>query len=157
MLPSKENLLLRHKTTLRTTSNCIQTSVEWTSKYRQNRPKEKLPILHGKQKRKFYLYSEVKCEITCAHASSKTYFTLNPFLTYNLSIYSPPTVSSPLGNSDHCLITLRHDFFSQLDRPFAPQRVFHYNKADWDSLHTCCILLQIFQQSSHILYKHSLL
>ena len=55
------------------------------------------------------------------------------FLTSTPSIYSPPTVSSPLGNSDHCLITLRHGFFPHLDR-LAPQRVFHYNKADWDSL-----------------------
>ena len=31
--------------------------------------------------------------------------TLDLFLTSNPSIYSPPTVSSPLGNSDHCLIT----------------------------------------------------
>ena len=43
--------------------------------------------------------------------------TLDLFLTSNPNIYSPPTVSSPLGNSDHCLITLRHDFLPQLDRP----------------------------------------
>ena len=53
---------------------------------------------------------------------------LDLFLTSNPSIYSPPTVSSPLGNSDHCLITLRHDFLPQLDRPFAPQSVFHYSR-----------------------------
>ena len=62
--------------------------------------------------------------------------TLDLFLTPNPSIYSPPTVSSPLGNSDYCLITLRHDFLPLLDRPVAPQRVFHYNKAGWDSLRT---------------------
>ena len=62
--------------------------------------------------------------------------TLDFFLTSNPSIYSPPTVSSTLGNSDHCLITLRHDFLPHLDRTFAPQRVFHYSKADWDSLRT---------------------
>ena len=62
--------------------------------------------------------------------------TLDLFLTSNPSIYSPPTVSSPLGNSEHRLITLRYDFLPHLDRPFAPQRVFHCNKADWDSLHT---------------------
>ena len=28
------------------------------------------------------------------------------FLTSNPRIYSPPTVSSPLGNSDHCLLNL---------------------------------------------------
>ena len=50
--------------------------------------------------------------------------TLDLFLTSNPSIYSPPTVSSPLGNSNHCLITLRHDFLPHLDRPLAPQRVF---------------------------------
>ena len=59
--------------------------------------------------------------------------TLDLFLTANPSIYSPPTVSSPLGNSDYCLITLRHDFLPHLDRHFAPQRVFHYSKADCDS------------------------
>ena len=62
--------------------------------------------------------------------------TLDLFLTSNPSIYSSPTVSSPLRNSDHCLITLRHDFLPHLDRPVAPQRVFHYIKADWDSLRT---------------------
>ena len=59
--------------------------------------------------------------------------TLDLSLTANPSIYSPPTVSSPLGNSDHCLITLRHDFLPHLDRHVAPQRVFHYSKADGDS------------------------
>ena len=62
--------------------------------------------------------------------------TLDLFLTSNPNIYSPPTVSCPLGDSDNCLITLRHDFFPQLDRRLAPQRVFHYSKADWDSLRT---------------------
>ena len=62
--------------------------------------------------------------------------TLDLFLTSNPSIYSPPNVSSPLGNSDHCLITLRHDFLPHLDRPLVPHRVFHYSKADWDSLRT---------------------
>ena len=62
--------------------------------------------------------------------------TLDLFLTSNPSIYSPPTISSPLGNSDHCLITLRYDFLPHLDRSFAPLRVFHYSKADWNSLHT---------------------
>ena len=63
--------------------------------------------------------------------------TLDLFLTSNPSIHSPPTVSSPLGNSDHCRITLRHDFLPQLDRPLSTQRVFHYRKADLDSLRTC--------------------
>ena len=62
--------------------------------------------------------------------------TLDPFLTSSPSIYSPPTVRSPLGNPDHCLITLRHEFLPHLDRPFSRQRVFHYGKADWDSLRT---------------------
>ena len=62
--------------------------------------------------------------------------TLDLFLTSNPSIYSPPTVSSSLGNSDRCLITLQHDFLPHLDRHFAPQRVFYYSKADWDSLCT---------------------
>ena len=42
--------------------------------------------------------------------------TLYPFLTSNPSIYSPPTASSPLGNSDHCPITLWHDCFPRLNR-----------------------------------------
>ena len=57
--------------------------------------------------------------------------TLDLFLTSSPSIYSPPTVSSPLGNSDHCLITLRHDFLPQLDI-----LTTNYSKADWDSLRT---------------------
>ena len=60
--------------------------------------------------------------------------TLDLFLTYNPSIYF--SSQSSLGNSDHCLITLRHDFLPHLDRPFAPQRAFHYGIADSDSLRT---------------------
>ena len=74
--------------------------------------------------------------------------TFDLFLTSNPSIYSPLTVSSPLGNSDHCLITLRHDFLPHLDRPFAPQRVFHYSKAEWNSFRIFTLLtlcLQAFQ------------
>jgi len=44
------------------------------------------------------------------------------FLTSNSDIYSSPILDSPLGNTDHCLITLQHNFAS------------HYSKADWDSL-----------------------
>ena len=42
--------------------------------------------------------------------------TIDPFLTSNHIIYFP-TVSSPLGNSAHCLITLRHGFLPHLDFP----------------------------------------
>ena len=50
--------------------------------------------------------------------------TLDLFLTSNPSICFPPTVSSPYGNSNHCLITLRYDFLPHLDRPFTLERVF---------------------------------
>ena len=66
-------------------------------------------------------------------------------LTSILSIYSPPTVGFPLCNSDHYLITLRHNFLPRLDRPFAPQRVFHYSKADWDSLRFLLVLPLVFR------------
>ena len=85
--------------------------------------------------------------------------TLDLFLTSNPSIYSPTTVSSPLGNSDHCLITLRHDFLPHLDRPFGPQRVFHYSKADWDSFALFTLLtlgLQAFQMILPLLLLSSL-
>ena len=62
--------------------------------------------------------------------------TLDIFLKSYLSIYSPPTDSSLLGNSDHCLKTLRHYFLPHLDRHLAPQRVFHYSKADCVSIRT---------------------
>ena len=45
-------------------------------------------------------------------------------------------MDSPLGNSDHCLITLQHNFVSHLDRSFFYQKIFLYSKADWDSLRT---------------------
>ena len=48
--------------------------------------------------------------------------TLDLFLTSNPSIYSPPTVSPPLRNSDHYLITILHDILPHLDRPFAQQK-----------------------------------
>jgi len=60
--------------------------------------------------------------------------TLDLFLASNPDIYSNPILDSPLGNSDHCLITLQHNFFSHQDRSSSSQKVFHYSKADWDSL-----------------------
>ena len=38
--------------------------------------------------------------------------TLDLFLTSNPDIYYNPILDSPLGNSDHCLITLHHNFVS---------------------------------------------
>ena len=38
--------------------------------------------------------------------------TLDSFLTSNPDIYSNPILDSPLGNSDHCPITLQHNFVS---------------------------------------------
>ena len=60
--------------------------------------------------------------------------TLNLFLTSNPDIYCNPILDSPLGNSDHCLIMLLHNFVSHQDRSSSSQKVFHYSKADWDSL-----------------------
>ena len=60
--------------------------------------------------------------------------TLDLFLTSNPDIYSIPILDSPLGNSDYCLITLQHNFVSHQDRSSSSQKVFHYSKADWDSL-----------------------
>ena len=60
--------------------------------------------------------------------------TLDLFLTSNPDIYCNPILDSPLGNSDHCLITLQHNFVSHQDRSSPSQKVFHYSKADWDSL-----------------------
>ena len=61
--------------------------------------------------------------------------TLDLFLTSNPNIYSKPIVDSPLGHSDHCLITLQHDILvSHHDKSFSTQKVFYFSKADWDSL-----------------------
>ena len=60
--------------------------------------------------------------------------TLDLFLTSNQDIYSNPILDSLLGNSDHCRITLQHTFVSHQDRSSSSQIVFHYSKADWDSL-----------------------
>ena len=60
--------------------------------------------------------------------------TLDLFLTSNPDIYSNPILDSPLGKSDHCLITLQHNFVSHQDRSSSSQKVFHNSKADWDSL-----------------------
>ena len=60
--------------------------------------------------------------------------TLDLFLTSNPDIYSNPILDSPLGNSDHCLITLQHSFFSHQNRTSSSQKVLHNSKADWDSL-----------------------
>ena len=60
--------------------------------------------------------------------------TLDLLLTSNPDIYSNPILDSPLGNSDDCLITLQHNFVSDQVRSSSSQKVFHYSKADWDSL-----------------------
>ena len=60
--------------------------------------------------------------------------TLNLFLTSNPDIYCNPILDSPLGNSNHCLITLQNNFVSHQDRSSSSQKDFHYSKADWDSL-----------------------
>ena len=60
--------------------------------------------------------------------------TLDLFLTSNPDIYCNPILNSPLCNSDHCLITLQHNFVSHQDRSSSSQNVFHYSKADWDSV-----------------------
>ena len=49
--------------------------------------------------------------------------TLDLFLTSNPDIYSNPILDSPLGNSDHCLITLQHNFVSHQDRSSSSQKV----------------------------------
>ena len=59
---------------------------------------------------------------------------LDLFLTSNPDIYSNPTVDSPLGSYDHCLITIHHSFVSHQDRSSSSEKVFHYSKAYWDSL-----------------------
>jgi len=53
---------------------------------------------------------------------------LDLFLTSNPEIYSNPILDSPLGNSDHCLIMLQHNFVSHQDRSSSSQKVFHYSK-----------------------------
>jgi len=40
---------------------------------------------------------------------------LNLFLTSSPDIYSNPILDTPLGNSDHCLITLQHNVVSHQD------------------------------------------
>ena len=54
-------------------------------------------------------------------------------LTSNPDIYCNPILDSPLGNSNHCLITLQNNFVSHQDRSSSSQKDFHYSKADWDS------------------------
>ena len=60
--------------------------------------------------------------------------TLDLALTSNPDSYSSPILDSPLGNSDHCLITLQHNLVSHQDISSSSQKVFHYSKADWDPL-----------------------
>ena len=70
--------------------------------------------------------------------------TLGLFLTSNPDIYSNPIIDSPLANSDHCLITLQYNVVSHQDRSSSSQKVFHYGKADWDSLQNFCCLSLVF-------------
>lgn len=60
--------------------------------------------------------------------------TLDLFLTSHPAIYQTPSVSSPLGLSDHCLITLTHDSQQLPKQPQSRKLVFFYDKTDWDSL-----------------------
>ena len=60
--------------------------------------------------------------------------TLDLFLTSDPDLYFNPILDSPLGDSDHCLITLQHNFVSHQHRSSSFKKGFHYSKADWDSL-----------------------
>ena len=77
------------------------------------------------------LISEPTCIPDCPEYKANT---LDLVLTSNPDIYSNPILDSPLGNSDHCLITLQHNFVCHQDTSSSSQAVLHYSKADWDSL-----------------------
>ena len=86
--------------------------------------------------------SQLVSEPTCIpDRSGDKANTPNMFLTSNPDIYPNPFLDSPLGNSDHCLITLQHNFVSHQDRSSSSQKVFHYSKADWDSLRNFLLLI----------------
>ena len=55
------------------------------------------------------------------HRSGDKANTLDLFLTSNPDIHSNSTVDSTLGNSDHCLITLQHNFVSHQVRSSSSQ------------------------------------
>ena len=78
-----------------------------------------------------HLISEPTCIPDCSGDKAST---LDLFLASNPDIYLNPILESPLGNSHRCLITLQHNFLSHQDRSSFCQKVFHYSKADWDSL-----------------------
>ena len=59
------------------------------------------------------LISEATCILDLLGDKANT---LDLCLTSNPDIYANPAVDSPLGNSDHCLIMLQHNFVSQQDR-----------------------------------------
>ena len=67
--------------------------------------------------------------------------TLDLFLISNADIYCNPILDSPLGNSDHCLITLQYNFVSHQDRSSSSQKVFYYSKADRTLFETFLLLI----------------
>ena len=64
-----------------------------------------------------------------AHSREKAN-TLDLFLPSNPDIFSNLILDSPLGYSDHCLITLQYNFVSHQDRSSSSQQVFHCSKGD---------------------------
>ena len=77
--------------------------------------------------------------------------TLDLFLTSNPNVYSNHILDSPLGNSDHCLITLQHNFVSHQDRSSSSQKVFYYSKADWHSL---CNSIAAYRSNLNSVYQY---
>ena len=67
--------------------------------------------------------------------------TLDLFLKSNPDIYSNPMLDSPLGNSDHCLITLQHNFVSHQDRSSSSQKVFTIAKLTGTLFETFSLLI----------------
>lgn len=59
--------------------------------------------------------------------------TLDLFLTSHPDNYQI-TVTSPIGNSDHCLITAACSTQKQPLPPSCKRTIWHYQKADWDGL-----------------------
>ena len=58
---------------------------------------------------------------------------LDLFFTSNPNLYSP-TIFSPLGSSDHCLIAVETNFASPPPLPSTSRRIWHYDRAQHSEL-----------------------
>lgn len=93
----------------------------------------------GLEAESFAIVNHLEQLVTCAtripDRASDSANTLDLFLTTNPSKFKTPLASAPIGNSDHCLISIVQTQTASHRSPLpSSQQRYNFQKADWDRL-----------------------